>query len=121
MSPDRHYCVLIRDHASLYIEGKGWRDSNYPPKINETGRAMLNFYKKISDEGPGFWFKVFIPNSVIISGLKDVDGKYCEITTGAEQWQIYYKKLKGLMWDVMTGHAQSEEDIENTFKIALTP
>jgi hypothetical protein len=121
MSPDRAYCVLIRDHAAWYVEGEGWRDGNYPPEEDAVGRPALNFFKRQMGDEQGFWFKIFIPNSVTIGGLTSVNEQFCELAVGSYQCRIAYNSLDGLMWDIMTGNAEPEEEIEATFSKIWKP
>ncbi|WP_339727782.1 hypothetical protein [uncultured Gimesia sp.] len=115
MSPDRKYCILVRDHSAWHVEGEGWRDSNDPPENEESGRQMLNFFKCQIDSEIGIWFKAFIPQDEAIRDIESVDDECCEVIIGSERHRIYYTKIDGLMWDLMTGNAVTEDEIKTTF------
>lgn len=115
LSGDKVYCLLIREHAAWYIAGKGWKDGNYPPDGKGSGRFILNFFKVVTKSKSGFWFKVFIPLSLPILKIEGVNENYCEATFGSKQHRLNYNKIDSLMWDVMTGNAETEEKIELIF------
>ena len=76
---------------------------------------MLNFYKSQSGDNEGFWFKIFVPNSVTIIGVSNVDNRRCMVLTNSGAFHLTYASLDKLMWEVMSGTGLSEEEIENTF------
>lgn len=121
MSPDRTYCVLIRDHGAWTVEGEGWLDANRPPEDAASGRAMMNFYKRQSGGDQGFWFKIFVPNAVKIHGIVGIDANSCEVATDSGQRRIAYDRLGHLMWEVLTGKPQPEKKIEASFAKLWTP
>lgn len=115
MSPNRKYCILVREHSAWHVEGEGWRDANNPPENEESGRQMLNFFKLQNNSEIGIWFKVFVPQSMIIREIKSVNGECCEVIIGSECHRLSYSRIEDLMWDVMTGNAEQEDEIETTF------
>lgn len=115
MSPDRTYCILVRDHAAWQIEGEGWREGNYAPGQDGEGRCVINFFKCQRGDDTGFWYKTLVPTAVRIVGLRSVDSTCFEVATENASLKAAYSRLDGLMWDLMTGNAQTEDDIEAAF------
>ena len=115
MSGDRTYCILVRTHAAWYVDGEGWRNGNYPPEGDSIGRPMLNFFKRQVGDETGYWFKMFIPKAVVFSAIEDVDGHCCEAMIDSDLHRLTYTDLDRMKWDMITGRAEPEEEIEGKF------
>jgi hypothetical protein len=109
VSDDFKYCILIRRHSAWEIKKEGWRDANEAPKQGETSRWVLNFYKKGSS-----WFKMFVPMKHNITKIES-KGKKFRIITKGETISGIFSSHDNLMWDVMTGNAEKETEIESKF------
>lgn len=115
VSENFEYCLLIRSHVAWNIENQGWRDSNNKPNEKDNCRLVLNFFKIDRNNGIESWFKIFLP-------LKHKDYKL--ITIEKNNYKIVlenneiigkFDSFDSLMWDLMTGNAEQENEIENKF------
>jgi hypothetical protein len=115
LSQDQRSCVLVREHSAWLVPAEGWRDSNDAPK-GEIGRAVLNFFVTPANGSPGVWFKCFLPLSLEITSLEaDTAGNYVLQTRDAT-YKASFSRIPSLMWKLMTGDAEKENDIEAKFQ-----
>lgn len=115
ISKDYNYCLLLQINDTWFIENEGWRDSNSKPKEDRKGRLILNFFC-IDDESEN-WFKIFTPLKFKNYRLKTIDENNYQILTDNGFINGGFKNFDSLMWDLMTGKAESEIEIENKFKL----
>jgi len=116
-SSDYKYCIFIRTHSAWKVSKTGWRDANSSPEEGELGRGMINFAKIQKDDEPGFWFKTFIPLSVEPNLLKCSGNNEYELHATNDIYRANFKDVPSLMWKLMTGSEQSEEDIKERFSV----
>ena len=119
MSEDRKYFVLIRNHKAWFVPGNkgGWRDMNGEAGPNHTSRQILNFFSTPSEGNPGIWSKIFLPLSFQVISIKSLDNSYYEINSNTDKKKIKFPKFEELLWEFMTGNAESEEEIERKFAL----
>lgn len=111
------YCLLLRNQSAWFIDNQGWRDSNKKPEKNENGRLILNFYKMDKENGQKTWFKIFVPMKFIKDcEVETLDnGKYKITSSNGFELIGKYENFDSLIWDLMTGNAEMETEIENKF------
>lgn len=114
ISKDFEHCVLLRKHAAWEISGEGWRDGNYPSKQGGDSRWILNFFYHNHQRQNGFWFKMFVPLNKNIVSLKS-ENEFFKIITDSMVLSLPYSSFEKLMWDVMSGEAEAEKEIEKKF------
>ncbi len=107
-SDDFKYCLLVRNHASWEISGKGWRNANYLPENEGNGRLILNFYNYNKEKDKSSWFKIFIPKKYENVRLKNLGNKY-KIIVDNKELIGEFKNHFNFMREFMTGFAESEE------------
>ncbi len=115
VSKDYDYCLLLQVNEAWFIKNEGWRDSNSKPKQDKKGRLILNFFS-IENESEN-WFKIFTPLKFESYKLKTVDENSYQIITDDGVINGLFKNFESLMWDLMTGEAELEIEIENKFKL----
>ncbi|MGD1927141.1 MAG: hypothetical protein ACFB03_23595 [Paracoccaceae bacterium] len=120
LSSDSRYAVLVREHAAWVVPGsevEKWHYGNYPPKHRGESRDVINIFKLSASDGPGYWCKVIVPTDVRITSLRTTPITTSEfrLETDRSTHVIPYADLDKLMWSLMTGEAQSEVDIVQTF------
>ena len=116
VSQDRRSCVLVREHSAWNVRGEGWRDSNIAPSQGETGREVLNFFVTPVNGSPGVWFKCFLPLDLDITALRaDAEDNYILQAQGAT-YKAAFSRIPSLMWELMTGDAEKENDIKTKFR-----
>ncbi len=120
VSPDNTYCILVRDHAAWLdpsFDDERWRDGNIPPDAGQFGRTMLNVFKVNRSCDGGYWYKLFVPKVVQITGIANDEGSSTRftITTNSGTHSILFAKLDGFMRLAITGNAQTEENIHDRF------
>lgn len=117
VSEDRRCCVLVREHSAWLVRGEGWRDANSPPGLGEQGRLVLNFYRAQQDECTGVWFKAFVPIREGLVELALAGESSCTIRGAVHELHLRFDGIDRLMWQLMTGHAQPEEEIERLYSL----
>lgn len=115
MSPDRIYCVLVREHAAWKVENGEWRSGNFPPDEGEPGRATLNFFKKPEDDEPRIWFKTLVPLGCRIERIDDDGAEALLVVSDSEKYRLSYRRIDGVAWELLTGFSQSEDEITAAF------
>lgn len=115
ISDDFEYCLFLQNNDSWYIENEGWRDSNCKPEKDEKARLVLNFFR-INGENKN-WFKIFVPLRFKNYKLKTMDNNSYQILTETEPINGLFKNFDALMWDLMTGNAETESEIEEKYKL----
>lgn len=110
ISTDFNYCILARRHHAWETE-KGWREANEAPTDKKLSRWVLNFYKKDSS-----WFKIFAPLKYNIKKI-EADGEKFKIITETETIIGNFASHDALMWEVLTGNAEKEAEIEKKFML----
>ncbi len=114
ISNDFQYCILVRKHHAWEIEGEGWRDRNLPPELDDTWRWTLNFYHFEKATKNSWWFKMFVPLKYKIVKIEQVDDEY-KIITDLEIIIGKFSSYYILSRNVLTGNAETEEEIERKF------
>lgn len=116
MSDDFQYCVVLKEHAAWQVTDGGWRYGNYPPEENEGGRPVLSFLHSKQLTKAGFVFRAFVPQKHAVTLLENNMDSY-RIKTESEIFEGKYGFLEKLMWDVVLGWAEPEEEIEKKFNL----
>ena len=114
ISDDFEYCLVIREHNAWQISGEGWLDSNELADDMVNARHVLNFFNYNPINKQESWFKIFVPISFEISKIEKNKNQYYLIT-GSRTLVGHFSVHNKLMWSVMTGFAQQEEEIERKF------
>lgn len=120
LSPNSGYAILLRDHAAWATSGDAaprWRWGDYPPEKGSTGRPLINVVKRSTQDAPGYWYGLMVPQARRITELRaiaDTDPAFL-LKTDTDDHVISFHKLDAFMWDAMTGEAQTEEDVAARF------
>ena len=114
ISDDFEYCLIIGEHNAWQINGEGWRDSNEPPQNNLDARRVLNFFNYNPSKKQESWFKIFIPFKYEISKIEKNKDQYFLITA-SRTLVGHFSTHNQLMWSVVTGLSQQEQEIESKF------
>lgn len=109
------YCLFLQVNKAWYIENEGWRDSNSKPEKSNSKRLVLNFFK-VDEEGE-YWFKIFVPLKLSNCRLLTIDNNTFQLLSDTESIIGQFDAFDSLMWDFMTGEAESETEIEDKFKM----
>lgn len=115
VSDNYEYCILLRKHSAWCVPSEGWRDANEPPSDN-SGRWVLNFYKLNSISKAYDWFKLFVPEKYPLTSINAMGDFYhlvCDHRTVIGKFSAF----DSLMWDLMTGNAETEIEIERKFEL----
>jgi hypothetical protein len=102
------------------VKGK-WHDANDAPEGDGGSRLMLNFFQASSQDQPGLWFKAFIPLDTPIDSLQARDADHYQMTSSGRRWTGQFSAIPRLMWDLMSGDGQSEQDIARRFALIWQP
>jgi len=114
-SDEYNYCILERYHQAWETES-GWRDSNSPPDNEQNGRKVFNFYAYDREDEYSSWFKMFVPSNLTIERIIS-EGEFYTIETSAGTIRSTFENIEEIMFDVISGDAETEEEIAKKFKL----
>ena len=118
VSDDYNFSILIRNHKAWFIEDQGWRDANEITTNPKDGRLIINFFKLERDNGNTKWFKAFIPIKFTDNcTIQSLNNNRYKISSSNGKIIGSYEKFDSLMWDMISGKAEKEIEIENKFKL----
>ena len=110
-------CLFVRQHEAWEIPNEGWRDNNSKPSPDSKTRDVLNFIQLSQDEIiDNTWFKVFIPEKLGEIQLS-TDSNYFQIKHNQGIIKGEFSNVSSLMWDLMSGNAEPEKEIEEKFQL----
>jgi hypothetical protein len=92
---------------------------NEPPKHDNAGRLLLNFYHVNHKEKNSSWFKIFVPLKHSDIKLESLGDRF-RIIGGNDEIAAKFKLHYQFMRELMTGHAEKEEEIEERFSLLKT-
>lgn len=115
ISDDYKTCLFIQKHEAWGNQNEGWRDRNAPPEKSSSGREMINIIH-LDQDNNSIWFKMFIPLKLKTVSLQ-LKGSLYEISSQVKTYKGEFENLKNLMFKVLSGNAQTEDEIENKFEL----
>ncbi len=115
VSDSYEYGVVLRKHSAWHIKSQGWRDANESSSDN-SGRWVLNFYKLNSLSNACDWFKLFVPEDFAITSIR-TEGDFYHLVSEHHTLTGKFDAFDRLIWDVITGHAETEEEIVRKFQL----
>ena len=114
VSPDFRFAIYVLNHKAWHIDNEGWRSMHAPPSDDEGRKKLWVIYLPEESGLRSTGFEVFIPLAEPILSLSSSAVAF-EIQTSKRLGQLSYDRLPGLHWELITGHAQPEKDIEASF------
>jgi hypothetical protein len=115
LSDSYEYCVVLRRHSAWQVKSQSWRDANEPPSDN-SGRWVLNFYKFNPSAQACSWFKLFVPIEFTITSIHTVEDSY-HLVSNHKTVIGKFDAFDNLMWDILSGNAETEEEILRKFEL----
>ena len=115
VSPNFRSAIYIQKHKAWHIDNQGWRSMQARPPIGEEGREKLWIVhlpnnSKVRSTG----FAIFIPVAEPILSLGSNANSF-EIETVKRHGMLNYDRVTKLQWELITGHAEPEKSIEESF------
>lgn len=115
VSPDFSCAIYIQKHRAWHIDNQGWRSIQAPPPNGDEGREKLCIIQLPKNSKiRSTCFDIFIPIAEPILTLSSSTNSF-KIETNKRNGWLNYDRVSKLQWELITGHAEPEKKIEESF------